>query len=66
MDPNITLLKLHRAMRMMRDGIDGNGDLITAAELAEMYFTALDEWLSNGGFLPDAWLDTANLKRGER
>lgn len=42
MDPNATL----NALRELLAGDDG--------EVAET-FAALDEWLSNGGFLPDDW-----------
>lgn len=43
MDPNATLRQLRAAI--------GHGDMKEADRL----FTALDEWLYKGGFLPRAW-----------
>lgn len=57
MDPNETLERLRMAVRAFRacnDEFDRHWDhpetLVDAAE-------ALDEWLSKGGFLPEAWQD---------
>jgi len=48
MDPNAALQQL----RAQADAIlSGGGNADTMAEL----FQALDEWLSNGGFPPQAW-----------
>lgn len=51
MDPNETLRRLRAAFE---DG-DANG----ALDL----FEALDEWLSEGGFLPTAWEGGRNADR---
>ena len=48
MDPNVTLAQLREYFA--RDARD-----TAASEL----FTALDGWLSRGGFPPDAWLNSA-------
>lgn len=54
MDPNETL----RRMRVLASDLDDNPTLDTvesvAYGLAECV-TALDDWLSRGGFLPEAW-----------
>lgn len=47
MDPNETL-------RELRHLIEINGEENFSEEIAEK-FTALDEWLSKGGFLPADW-----------
>jgi hypothetical protein len=46
MDPNATLAQIRELI-----AAGTKVDLEQAAEL----MTALDEWLSRGGFLPDAW-----------
>ena len=60
MDPNATLEQIRDLYTNLVDLLDeeyavGRGkfgdDAIRLAELVE----ALDEWLSNGGFLPKAW-----------
>jgi len=54
MDPNANLAEQRRIVARMLDEesehID-TGDAVRLAELAQ----ALDEWISKGGFLPDAW-----------
>ena len=52
MDPNDTLSALRESVKNVYDGPGLSGDYVF--ELAEQ-ITALDEWLSGGGFLPDAW-----------
>lgn len=54
MDPNETLRLLRLTVAQMR--ADEHPDIrkAHADEIAE-YFDALDEWLSRGGFLPEAW-----------
>lgn len=54
MDPNETLRLLRLTVKQMR--VDENPDIRAAHadEVAE-YVEALDEWLTEGGFLPHAW-----------
>ena len=62
MDPNMTLLDLRFLFSRLRrllgeDRANPQFDLILnamASDISER-FGALDEWLSNGGFLPTAW-----------
>ena len=49
MDVNATLARI-RELTASTDP-DHLGDLVELAELVR----ALDEWISKGGFLPDAW-----------
>lgn len=49
MDPNETLRLLRQARH---DYMDGDTD---AADRLLEYCAALDKWLSDGGFFPDAW-----------
>jgi hypothetical protein len=62
MDPNAAL-EMVRTLGAMAGRGKPNGFSGTDAEYAEQLatelagqFSALDEWLGNGGFLPDAWL----------
>lgn len=57
MDPNATLSELRQAIPNAVDG--DNAESVRAAEL----FQALDDWLSRGGFLPEAW-DTDRARHG--
>lgn len=57
MDPNATLRDLRDLVR--EESLDGDWAAETAAERCAQYaelLTALDEWLSKGGFLPAAWV----------
>ena len=58
MDPNQALAAARHASANFTVGTDTNApteDLLRfAATLAE-HFDALDEWISDGGFLPAAW-----------
>lgn len=51
MDPNETLRLAREASNRI-----GNGDPTAAVDLM-MYFDALDQWLSNGGFAPKDWIE---------
>lgn len=51
MDPNETLSQLREAIREYESGHYPELN----AEKAADAFIALDAWLSNGGFLPNAW-----------
>lgn len=53
MDPNATLDMLRQAVS---DYEDKRGDKVdTDADDMRDYFRALDDWMSAGGDLPDAW-----------
>lgn len=51
MDPNANLLEQREIVSRMLDSRGKKGDGERLAELVE----ALDEWISNGGFLPSRW-----------
>lgn len=50
MDPNETLKEARKLARAIVDA----GDIAAGEALAEL-FLALDEWLTRGGFPPNAW-----------
>lgn len=56
MDPNATLMELRAlAQAHMDEGPEETGlDVADAVRMAELV-QALDEWITRGGFLPDAW-----------
>lgn len=59
MDPNATLAEARQAVADVRAHQDDETDdtvcsALDAIRVAEA-FEALDEWLSKGGFLPEAW-----------
>jgi len=59
MDPNATLARLREAIADAERAMDpesGSNDAEheSLSEITELA-AALDEWLSRGGFLPDAW-----------
>lgn len=54
MDPNETLVELREAISLYDGGPDHDYE---AAGRFMNAFEALDEWLSKGGFLPDAWVN---------
>lgn len=57
MDPNVTLETIRDIARQWREGaIDGRtmDDRTKVAEMVDA-FTALDNWLTRGGFQPDEW-----------
>jgi hypothetical protein len=58
-DPNIALDKLREMCAESLDdgGNDRAGDIATQ-------FEALDQWLSNGGFLPSEWHRETDKLRG--
>lgn len=67
MDVNETLAKLRSAVALadsapvMGDPITAAAMLATAAGEMTEAFTALDEWLSKGGFLPSDWAMDPNI-----
>ena len=64
MDPNIALDKLRE---MCRRALDEDSPEDIESDLAEDIceaFEALDQWLSNGGFLPSEWRQPADTLRG--
>lgn len=57
MDPDVTLDALRALMRKL-SGDAACGVEIDPTDVADAWdlFSALDEWLSRGGFLPAEWL----------
>lgn len=56
MDPNDALEQLRDELRRVNYDRGWDGDLYVAGRDAWAEpFEALDNWLSRGGFLPDAW-----------
>lgn len=70
MDPDVTLRNAIDAAKRVREMVDPNQDLtsqiaewdsetvkeiVTYAERTAMLLTELDEWIRNGGFIPDRW-----------
>lgn len=47
------------ALKRIRALYDADHDSYTAEELIDL-IQGLDEWLSRGGFLPKAWIGTAD------
>jgi hypothetical protein len=54
MDPNETLRLLRLTLKQMKADTDPAIRQAHADEAAE-HFNALDNWMSSGGFLPEAW-----------
>lgn len=54
MDPDETLSQLRVAIRAVQSAESSVSAAAAADSLAE-YASALDQWLSKGGFLPKAW-----------
>lgn len=54
MDPNVTLAYLRDAIADAMNP-DHYTDREVAVEQIVEYFEDLDNWLTNGGFLPGAW-----------
>jgi hypothetical protein len=55
MDPNATLARIREIIATPRNwNIWDNANTTDAEELAELV-TALDQWISGGGFLPCDW-----------
>jgi hypothetical protein len=66
MDPNANLEEQRRLVKLLLDGsiTTDRARSVSAHRLAELV-SALDEWLTHGGFLPRAWERTADrLLRG--
>ena len=55
MDPNEALTIMRELSAETTHGLDSESLSVIACELAGV-FTGLDEWLSRGGFPPDAWI----------
>lgn len=57
MDPNEALKGLRRSIKNARESgeLEDNEAEYAALQGVFEYAEALDEWLSRGGFLPDAW-----------
>lgn len=54
MDPSETLKRIRELTQEMADTRDPDAALVVAASLAD-HIQALDEWLTNGGYLPNPW-----------
>lgn len=66
MDPNATLARIReRAQEILSIRAAGDEALAAADELAE-HVQAMDEWLSKGGFLPQAWAENCDFDRQMR
>lgn len=61
MDPDEAL----RLLRMFAEKFNRESTYEDMDEMVE-HFQALDKWISNGGFLPDAWARGLKLVRPER
>lgn len=68
MDPNAALVELRAALRQLEDArqllgkeadLDALWKTIIASDRLAESIESLDEWLSKGGFLPDAWVAKA-------
>jgi len=57
MDPNQALEDAREAMARL-DASTEQADMIAAALDVTEVFRSLDEWISNGGFLPSAWVES--------
>ena len=58
MDPNETLrCALSMAYRIIRDGNDGIDPTSEDAEILAAHFIALHNWITSGGFIPNAWMN---------
>lgn len=57
MDPNKSLTEL----RQMVDAVSADQLVGITQRLAEQ-FEALDEWLTDGGFLPEGWAQNRGIK----
>lgn len=57
MDPNEALRMIREAVELMRETPNTIADADTYERVHRLMDSveALDEWLSRGGFLPDAW-----------
>ena len=59
MDPNETLRRLREAIAQLEElheqGALGTGDDADVVADAAVHFRALDHWLTQRGFLPNAW-----------
>lgn len=56
MDPNVTLKELRAYVRDLTQAEDEDKPIEPhkVARLVELVF-AMDDWMSHGGFLPEAW-----------
>lgn len=61
MDPNANLQHLRSLAEQLIEPADDTADSLLAAELAE-HVLALNEWITNGGFLPAQWVGTARVE----
>lgn len=62
MDPNEALKKAREASNIIGSDVSQDVALAAAVDLM-MYFDALDQWLSRGGFLPIDWGEAKQTAR---
>lgn len=55
MDPNETLNKLRKSAKKYHNSGYGSLTAQDAADKLMEHFSALDEWLTKGGLLPEDW-----------
>jgi hypothetical protein len=55
MDPTANLEEQRRLASWLSENIGSGRDTTVKAERLAALVTALDEWISNGGFLPRQW-----------
>lgn len=55
MDPNATLKRIRELVEAVLDHDLDDRDALDAAGYLADAVQALDQWLSKGGFLPEAW-----------
>lgn len=56
MDPNEVYAQIKASLMAMDDAMSNEAYLNAATDLFN-HVTSLDEWLSKGGFFPEAWTD---------
>jgi hypothetical protein len=55
MDPNAALAAIREAITSLQEPTDDTEDAWNQVDELVDHVVALDEWLTKGGFLPDAW-----------
>lgn len=65
MDPNANLIEQRRlTQNLLRGSMSRMERYVSCERLCELV-EALDEWLTNGGFLPEAWSRPERPARGK-
>ena len=57
MDPNEALKRIRATVARLQETDDAGDNDYDPQDVSELYqhVQALDEWITRGGFLPDAW-----------